>query len=286
MQNILITGGDGQLGTAFKLLKDFDINYNFIFTNSKELDITNQIMVEDFLYVKKVNTIINCAAYTSVEKAEIEQKKANKINHLAVANLAKVVKKNGIKLIHISTDYVFDGLNNNPYIETDPTNPQNVYGNTKLKGEIAIKRINPKNSIIIRTSWLYFKFGNNFPNKILEFAKKNKKISVLSDEIGTPTYAIDLAKTIIKILPKINNDNVELFHFSNKGICSRYDFAKEIFKINGINIHLVPVSCKDFESKVNRPKFSALSVSKIENKYKLTIPSWVDSLENNFLNNL
>ena len=131
--------------------------------------------------------------------------------------MAKVVKKNGTKLIHISTDYVFDGLNNNPYVETDPTNPQNVYGNTKLKGEIAIKRINPKNSIIIRTSWLYFKFGNNFPNKILEFAKKNKKISVVSDEIGTPTYAIDLAKTII-ILPKINNDNVELFHFSNKGI--------------------------------------------------------------------
>ena len=263
-----------------------NLNYNFIFTNSKELDITNQIMVEDFLYVKKVNTIINCAAYTSVEKAEIEQKKANKINHLAVANLAKVVKKNGIKLIHISTDYVFDGLNNNPYVETDPTNPQNVYGNTKLKGEIAVKRINPKNSIIIRTSWLYFKFGNNFPNKILEFAKKNKKISVVSDEIGTPTYAIDLAKTIIKILPKINNDNVELFHFSNKGTCSRYDFAKEIFKINGINIHLVPVSYKDFETKVNRPKFSALSVSKIENKYKLTIPSWVDSLENNFLYNL
>ena len=282
MQNILITGADGQLGMTFKSLLLDGFDYNFIFTNSKDLDITNHQIVRKFISDKKINVIINCAAYTLVDKAEIEPNKADQINHLAVANLAQVAKDLFIKLIHISTDYVFDGNKSSPYVESDSTNPQTVYGKTKLKGEIAIRRINPKNSIIIRTSWLFSQFGKNFMNKMLQLAKTNKQISVVSDQIGSPTCANDLVKVILKIIPKIKNNNVELFHFSNRGSCSWYEFAKEIFKINNISSILIPVTSDDYKSKSNRPKYSVLLTEKIENKYKFAIPSWMDALKDNF----
>ena len=282
MLNILITGADGQLGMTFKSLILNDLDYNFIFTNSKDLDITNHKSVRKFILDQKIDVIINCAAYTLVDKAEIETKKADEINNLAVANIAQVAKDLFVKLIHISTDYVFDGNNTKPYLESDCENPQTVYGKTKLNGEIAIKKINPKDSIIIRTSWLFSHFGKNFVNKMLELAKTNKQISVVSDQMGSPTSAIDLAKCIIKIISKIENNKVELFHFSNKGSCSWYEFAKEIFKINNINKTLIPVSSDYYPTKSQRPNFSVLSTNKIQNKYKFAIPSWMDALKHNF----
>ena len=282
MQNILITGADGQLGMTFKSLLLDDLDYNFIFTNSKDLDITNHQIVRKFISDKKINVIINCAAYTLVDKAEIEPNKADQINHLAVANLAQVAKDLFIKLIHISTDYVFDGSKSSPYVESDFTNPQTVYGKTKLNGEISIKKINPKDSIIIRASWLFSQFGKNFVNKMLELAKTNKQISVVSNQIGSPTNANDLARVILKIIPKIKNNNVELFHFSNGGSCSWYEFAKEILKINNISTILIPVSSDDYKSKANRPNFSVLLSDKIKNKYKFAITSWMDALKDNF----
>ena len=282
MQNILITGADGQLGMTFKSLSLDGLDYNFIFTNSKDLDITNHQSVRKFISDKKINVIINCAAYTLVDKAEIEPNKADQINHQAVANIAQVAKDLFVKLIHISTDYVFDGNKSSPYVESDSTNPQTVYGKTKLNGETAIKEINPKDSIIIRTSWLFSRFGENFVNKMLELAKTNKQISVVSDQIGSPTNANDLAKFILKIIPKIKNNNVKLFHFSNDGSCSWYEFTKEIFKINNIDIILIPVSGDDYPTKAKRPSFSVLLAKKIQNKYKFAIPSWMDALKDNF----
>jgi dTDP-4-dehydrorhamnose reductase len=282
MQNILITGADGQLGMTFKSLILDGLDSNLIFTNSKDLDITNHQIVRKFILDKKINVIINCAAYTLVDKAEIEANKADQINHLAVANLSQVAKDLFIKLIHISTDYVFDGSKSSPYVESDPTNPQTVYGKTKLNGEIAIKKINPKDSIIIRTSWLFSRFGKNFVNKILELAKTNKQISIVSDQIGSPTYANDLARVILKIIPKIKNNNVELFHFSNEGSCSWYEFAKEIFKMIDKDTVLIPVSSHNFKSNANRPYFSVLSSDKIKNKYKFAIPIWKNALKDNF----
>ena len=282
LQNILITGADGQLGMTFKSLILDGFDYNFIFTSSRDLDITNHQIVRKFILDKKINVIINCAAYTLVDKAEIEPNKADQINHQAVSNLAQIAKDLYVKLIHISTDYVFDGNKSKPYIESDSTNPQTVYGKTKLNGEMAIKKINPKDSIIIRTSWLFSSFGKNFVNKMLELAKTNKQISVVSDQIGSPTSANDLVRVILKIIPKIKNNNVELFHFSNEGSCSWYEFAKEILKINNISKILIPVSSDDYKSKAKRPNFSVLSSDKIKNKYKFAIPSWKDALKDNF----
>jgi len=282
IQNILVTGADGQLGMTFKSLLLNGLDYNFIFTNSKDLDITNHQSVRKFISDKKINVIINCAAYTLVDKAEIEPNKADQINHQAVANIAQVAKDLFVKLIHISTDYVFDGNKSSPYVESDPTNPQTIYGKTKLNGEMAIKNINPKDSIIIRTSWLFSPYGKNFVNKMLELAKTNKQISVVSDQIGSPTNANDLAKVILKIIPKIKNNNVKLFHFSNGGSCSWYEFTKEIFKINNIDTILIPVSSRDYPTKAKRPSFSVLLAEKIQNKYKFAIPSWMDALKDNF----
>ena len=282
MQNILITGADGQLGMTIKSLLLDDLDYNFIFTNLKDLDITNHQIVRKFISDKKISVIINCAAFTLVDKAEIEPNKADQINHQAVANLAQIAKDLFVKLIHISTDYVFDGCKSRPYVEYDSTNPQTVYGKTKLNGEIAIKKINPKNSIIIRTSWLFSQFGKNFMNKILELSKTNKQISVVKDQIGSPTCANDLARVVLKIIPMIKNNNVELFHFCNTGYCSWFEFAEEIFKINNISTLLIPVSSHDYKSKASRPYFSALSSDKIKNKYKFAIPSWKNALKDNF----
>ena len=282
MRNILVTGSNGNLGMELKVLAKHHNDFNFIFTSSKNLDITNHTTVREYISENEIDIIINCAAYTSVDNAETESKKANAVNHLAVANIAQVAKDNNINLVHISSDYVFDGLKDNPYLESDPPNPQSVYGKTKLKGEIAIKSISPKNSIIIRTSWLFSKFGNNFVNNMLELSKTNKQVSVVSDQIGSPTSARDLAKAILRILPKIKNSKAELYHFTNKGSCSWYEYAKMIFEVNKINTSLYPVYSCNYPGKANRPKFSVLSTSKIENKYKLDIPNWIDALKDTF----
>ena len=278
MNNILVTGGDGQLGSELKALAIHYNNYNYIFTDVDDLDITNHTLVVEFIKAHKISFIINCAAYTAVDKAEEQFEIADKINHLAVANFAQIAKENNVKLIHISTDYVFDGTAHKPYAEIDTPNPQSVYGKTKLSGEEAILTINPENSIIIRTSWVYSIYGNNFVKTMLRLGKDRDKLNVVADQVGTPTNAADLAKTILEIVPKIENKKVELYHYSNQGICSWYDFTKAIFEINGNSIKVKPIGTIDYPTPAKRPYYSVLSKQKIEKKFNIKIPYWKDSL--------
>jgi dTDP-4-dehydrorhamnose reductase len=280
MNNILVTGSKGQLGSEFRAIASNYANDNFIFTDVVKLDITNHADVEEFINVHNINTIINCAAYTAVDKAEEQVVLANKVNCLAVANLAKLAKHKNIKLVHISTDYVFDGTNHRPYLESDTPNPKSVYGKTKLDGEQAILSINPENTIIIRTSWVYSIYGNNFVKTMLRLGKARDEISVVSDQIGTPTNAADLAQTILSILPKINNESVEIFHYSNEGVCSWYDFAKAIFMLSDLDIKLFPIVTDQYPTPAKRPYYSVMNKNKIKEAYQIEIPFWRDSLSN------
>ena len=285
MNNILVSGGNGQLGSELKELTPNYQDYNFFFTDVNDLDITAHDKVRYFIENNNINVIINCAAYTAVDKAESEPELSDAINHLAVANFAQIAKDRNIKLIHISTDYVFDGTNHKPYIETDTPNPKSIYGQTKLDGELAIQKINPANSIIIRTSWVYSKFGNNFVKTMLRLAKTRNEISVVADQIGSSTNAADLAQSILQILPSIQNEILEVYHFSNEGICSWYDFAKAVFEIKSININLLPLESVNYKTKAIRPYYSVLNKSKIKQKYNLTIPYWKSSLKK-YLSNI
>lgn len=278
MNNILVTGGNGQLGSEFREIALNYTYYSFFFTDLSNLDITNYKSVTDFIKINKIDVIINCAAYTNVDKAEAEPELADAINHLAVANFAKIAKDRDIKLIHISTDYVFDGKNNKPYLESDLPNPQSVYGRTKLAGELAIQKISPLNSIIIRTSWLYSSYGNNFIKTMLRLSRERDDLSVIVDQLGTPTYARDLAKAIIKSISHLENDEVEIYHFSNNGVCSWYDFAKAIFDFYQIDMKLIPIETKQYPATAKRPLYSIMNKSKIIEKYNLTITHWKDSL--------
>jgi len=278
MINILVTGGNGQLGSELREIAPNYQDYNFLFTDVKDLDITKHNAVAAFIKSNNINVIINCAAYTAVDKAEQQKDVANAINHLAVANFAQIAKDKNIKLIHISTDYVFDGTNNKPYVETDTPNPQSVYGKTKLDGELAMRKINPSNSIIIRTSWVYSKFGNNFVKTMLSLAETKDEVSVVSDQIGSPTNAADLAEAILTILPKISNETVELFHYSNEGVCSWYDFATSIFEISNSQILVKPIETFQYPTPAKRPKVSVLNNKKIKAEYSLKIESWYLSL--------
>jgi dTDP-4-dehydrorhamnose reductase len=280
MNNILVTGSNGQLGSEIREIALNHSEYNFLFTDVSDLDITNHIEVAELIKNNKINVIINCAAYTAVDKAESEPELSNAINHLATANLARISRDNNIKLIHISTDYVFDGINHKPYVEKDIPNPQSIYGKTKLDGEIAMQQINPANSVIIRTSWVYSKFGNNFVKTMLRIAETRDEISVVADQIGTPTNASDLGKAILTILPLIKNKNVEVFHYSNEGVCSWYDFVKTIFEIKGILIKVNSIESVEYPTPATRPYYSVLNKSLIKQKYNLKIPYFKDSLEN------
>ena len=278
MSRILVTGANGQLGSELKDLSSRYPNNTFAFTDVAELDICNHTAVKEFIVKNEINIIINCAAYTAVDKAEEQFELSNKINHLAVKNFASIAKEYNIKLIHISTDYVFDGTNHVPYQETDKPNPQSVYGQTKLDGELAIQKINPASTIIIRTSWVYSNYGNNFVKTMLRLGKERNELGVIVDQIGTPTYARDLAKTILEIFPKINYKNVEVFHFSNEGVCSWYDFANAIFEIKGINVKVNALETFQYPTSAQRPSYSVLNKNKIKNKFQIEIPNWKDSL--------
>lgn len=277
MNNILVTGGNGQLGSELKEIASNYTQYNFLFTD-KDLDITDHTAVKVFVEINNINVIINCAAFTAVDNAESDPKSANLINHLAVANFAKLAKHNNIKLIHISTDYVFDGTNCKPYIETDTPNPQSVYGQTKLDGELAIQHFNPANSIIIRTSWVYSSYGNNFVKTMLRLANEKDSLNIIDDQFGSPTYAKDLANVILKIIPKINNLNSDIFHFSNEGVVSWYDFAVTIFEIKKIQCNVNPISTEQYPTLAKRPYYSLLNKAKIKQMYNIEISNWRDSL--------
>ena len=280
MNNILVTGSNGQLGSELKEIAPNFPDYNFLFTDASDLDITVHDEVREFIERNNINFIINCAAYTAVDKAESEPELADAINHLAVANFAQIAKNKKIKLIHISTDYVFDGSTHKPYLETDTPNPQSVYGKTKLDGELAMQQINPVNSIITRTSWVYSKFGNNFVKTMLRLAESRDEISVVTDQIGSPTNAADLANAILKILPKICNETVEIFHYSNEGVCSWYDFANVIFEIKEIAVKVNPIESKLYPTPAERPFYSVLNKEKIKEYYQVEIPFWKKSLDN------
>lgn len=279
MYNILVTGANGQLGSEIRAVAPKYSNYNFIFTNVQELDICNHNGVQQFITENNINAIINCAAYTAVDKAEEQFEVADKINHMAVANFAQIAKDNNIRLVHISTDYVFDGKAYKPYTETDIPNPQSLYGKTKLAGETAMQHIGPANSIIIRTSWVYSSYGNNFVKTLLRLGKERDELNVVADQIGTPTNAADLAKAILDILPKIENKEVEFFHYSNEGVCSWFDFAKAIFEIQDLRIKINPIETWQFPTPAKRPFYSVLNKNKIKEKYKMEVPYWRDALK-------
>ena len=279
--NILVTGANGQLGSEIKVVSK-DYLYNFFFTDKDELDITKKEDIEKFIDKNEINLIINCAAYTAVDKAEEEKELADLINHKAVKYLAEISKEKNIPLIHISTDYVFDGKNYRPYIEDDKTNPQSVYGLTKLKGEESFKNSGAR-GIIIRTSWVYSSFGGNFVKTMLRL-KDRDELNIVFDQVGTPTYARDLAKAILKIVnkyyEKLNNFKAEIFHFSNEGVCSWYDFAKAIFEIKNIDIKINPIETKDYPTPAKRPHYSVLNKNKIKKEFNIEIPYWKESLKN------
>lgn len=281
-KSILVTGANGQLGSELRELSVLYTGYTFTFIGRSELNFSNSEDIQTWFLDKSFDVIINCAAYTAVDKAESEQELAKEINTTAVETLAHIAKENNSSLIHISTDYVFDGKNFKPYTEADSTNPQGVYGQTKLAGEQAMLAINPANSIIIRTSWVYSSFGNNFVKTMLRLGKEREELGVIYDQVGTPTSARDLAMALISIIqhPILNDQKTtEIYHFNNEGVCSWYDFAKAIFELSDIACNVKPIETKDYPTPAKRPHYSLLNKAKIKNTFNITIPYWKDSLQ-------
>ncbi len=275
MFNVLVTGANGQLASEIKGLVNIE---NFYFPTKSELDIRDVNALKIFLHDNSIKTIINCAAYTAVDNAENEPQLADEINHVAVKNLAILAKERGIKFIHISSDYVFDGKNYKPYKEDDKTAPIGVYGKSKLDGEKAILSINLPNSVIIRTSWIYSSYGSNFVKTMLKLGKQKGELGVIYDQIGTPTYAKDLAQIILDIVPKIKNSKTDIYHYSNEGVASWYDFAKEIMDMANISCKVKPLQTYEYPTLAKRPHFSVLDKSKIKSEFGINIPYWKDSL--------
>ena len=278
---VLVTGAGGQLGQSLQFIAKKYPEINFVFCDSKKLDITNKFAAEAVFNKTKPDFCINAAAYTAVDKAEVEYEKANLINVTGPKNLAEICKHHNTILLHVSTDFVFDGIKKTPYNEIDNTNPNGVYGQTKLDGELAIQAIWNKH-FIIRTSWVYSQFGNNFMKTMLRLASERESLYVVNDQIGTPTNAIDLAEVLIKIIittkNKPTNYNFGIYNFSNEGQCSWYDFAKKIFEFNKIKIDLKPILTTEFPTPAKRPKFSVLDKFKIKTAFDIQIKTWEESL--------
>jgi len=281
VDEILVTGANGQLGRSIAKFSSGYNNLHFTFVTRKQLNLNDLKSIECFFQDKTFDVIINCAAYTSVDKAESEPLLVNQINHLAVKQLGEICKVQNIKLIHISTDYVFNGRNFMPYLETDTTAPQNVYGISKLNGENALQKIK-LSGIIIRTGWLYSEFGSNFSNTILRFGKARDSLNVVFDQVGTPTYASDLAKAILDIIQHLNFKGLEgmnVYHYSNEGVASWYDFTKTIFELGGVQCLVTPVESKNYNVTAKRPYYSVLNKIKVKQDYNLAIPYWKDSMK-------
>ena len=278
MPKVLVTGSNGQLGSEIRELASLYPHYEFTFSDRESLDLGNICKMEEYFKNRIFDAIINCAAYTAVDRAESERELADTINHRFVGMLSKIAKQRNMTLIHISTDYVFNGKNHCPYVESDPTDPQGVYGQTKQDGENTILSIAPMNTIIIRTSWVYSSFGNNFLKTMLRLSKERDSLGVIYDQIGTPTYARDLAKTILDVLPNIHNNSPEIYHYSNEGVASWYDFAQAIFELSNVECALNPITTDQYPTPAIRPHYSLLNKSKIKNDFAITIPYWRDSL--------
>lgn len=280
MQNILITGSNGQLGNDIRETASLFPQFKFFFTDINELDICDKKAIDAFLQENKIGYIVNCAAYTAVDKAEDDIALCYKINKDAVFNLAEAAKSVNAKMIHVSTDYVFDGTNYKPYIESDPVCPASVYGKSKLEGEQVLMKELPE-SIIIRTSWLYSTFGSNFVKTMIRLGKERDSLNVVFDQVGTPTYSADLASAILQIIDFSTRNSFEsgIYHFSNEGVCSWYDFTKSIHHYANVKCDVFPIEGKDYPAKAPRPHYSVLNKKKIKETFNLTIPHWENSLE-------
>jgi dTDP-4-dehydrorhamnose reductase len=276
MKNILITGANGQLGNEMRVVSAEQEQLVYHFTDVAELDICDIEAIERYVVDHAIDCIVNCAAYTNVNKAEEDTELCDKLNHQAPANLARVAAKHQVGLIHVSTDYVFNGEHHLPYKEDEPTCPNSVYGATKLAGEQAIQTLHPA-AVIIRTAWLYSTFGNNFVKTMLRLGSERDELGVVFDQIGTPTYARDLARAIQHILVKGIVPGI--YHYSNEGVCSWYDFTKMIFALGGITTcQLKPLHTDEYPTPAARPHYSVLDKTKIKQTYGVEVPYWVDSL--------
>ncbi len=279
MINILVTGSNGQLGNEIKKLTDEFPDFNFTFTDIAELDLTDELAVKNWFDINKPDVCLNCAAYTAVDKAEEDRDLAMLVNKTAVAILAKNCARLNTLLIHVSTDYVFDGKNFKPYIEEDNTAPISYYGLTKLQGEIAVEEY-ANRYLIIRTSWLYSIYGNNFVKTMIRLGKERDELGVVFDQIGTPTFAGDLAHAMLVASEQLYNKEVkELYHYSNEGVISWYDFAVAIMEEANLNCKVKAIESKDFPTKTNRPFYSVLNKSKIKNHLNIEVPYWRLSLK-------
>ena len=274
--NILITGSNGQLGNEIKLLQAMYAQYTWFNTDVNELDITDKAAIEHFVESNEIGGIVNCAAYTAVDKAESDLLLARKLNADAPAFLAEAVVKRGGWMVQVSTDYVFDGTKHTPYVESDEPCPNSVYGQTKLEGEQAVANFCP-NSMIIRTAWLYSEFGNNFVKTMIRLGKEREQLGVIFDQVGTPTYAHDLATAIMTAIDKGIKPGI--YHFSNEGVTSWYDFTKSIHRLSGITTCQVsPLHTVEYPTPANRPAYSVLDKTKIKTTYGIEIPHWEESL--------
>jgi len=279
---VLITGSNGQLGSEIRELAANYKELDFVFKDLPDLNICNFNLLQSFIIENNINAIINCAAYTAVDKAEEDAEIAEKVNSKGVLNLVNALNRVNGKLIQISTDYVFDGDHFSPYKESDPVSPIGVYGKTKRAGELAV--INSAiDSIVIRTSWLYSSYGNNFVKTMLRLGYEKENLGVIFDQIGTPTYARDLAKTCLEILSGSTSANINkngnLYHYSNEGVTSWYDFAISIMELGGENCKVKPIQTKDYPTLAKRPHFSVLNKTKIKKDFDIEIPYWRDSLK-------
>jgi len=276
---ILVTGANGQLGNELRILSNEYTQWQFLFTDVEELDITSKTALTQFFQTNKINYIINCAAYTAVDKAEQETDFARKINKDAVKLLGQMATQYQARLLHVSTDYVFDGTAYCPYREDDETNPTSAYGRTKLEGE---KSVYPSdNVVVVRTSWLYSEFGNNFVKTVLRLADSHPQLRIVADQVGTPTYAYDLAKALLQIIEHSETSGQfqhGIYHFSNEGVASWYDFAITILEIAGIEKEVIPIRTEDFPTPATRPFYSVLDKTKIKTNFNLSIPHWKQAL--------
>jgi dTDP-4-dehydrorhamnose reductase len=277
---VLVTGSIGQLGSEIRNISNDYKQFDFYFTNRDSLNICDYSDVKNFVESNKIEAIINCAAYTQVDKAENDRENAFTVNSTGVSNLVQVSEEHNVKLIHVSTDYVFDGTNHSPYKETDATTPLGVYGSSKLAGENFL--INSSvNGVVIRTSWLYSQFGANFVKTMMRLGRERDSLDVISDQIGSPTNARDLAVSCLEILSKNKklNTNGHIYHFSNEGVASWFDFARAIMNLSGISCRVNPIETKDYPTPAKRPSYSVLNKSKIKKDFKIEIPYWRDSLK-------
>lgn len=284
LKKILVTGSNGQLGNEIRCLSTQYPGFSFLFTDVDELDITNSDEVRTFFSNEKPDVLINCAAYTAVDKAEEDIELCYKINETAVGILAENLKKSACRMIHVSTDYVFDGKSFQPYTEDMPVSPSSVYGRSKLAGEQLLQKILPE-SVVVRTSWLYSSFGNNFVKTILRLSRERQNLNVIFDQVGTPTYAADLAEAILTIATQ-DAYYPGIYHFSNEGVCSWYDFALKISSIDNNNCNIFPIETKDYPVKTPRPFYSVLNKQKIKTTYNLRIAHWEDGLQRCFKHKL